>query len=333
MRTRAAIVSVFRATDDDGGFADEPKDILFRQPFHNLGLAMTFGFAKTYVSPFAKCDLVIENPSNLMVESFGFDRTTYERRPLVEIRAGYSDVEITTKAAIAQLKNSLDVVYTGYPYYVLDQKVVGGRSLTVSLSDVSTTFLQGKRGRVSEEFRLGQPILEVVKAILKEMNGVKFDLSELEKSPVAAKILPNSIMYNNIPIIPTVLPNLGREFGFYMSIDPTGILKFRPAGVIPATGTLATVGPKTGMIEHPARMNWTHWNVKTLFGLPMLFYPGTWMTVESDFLERGIVAESKTLTGVVINGDYQWQDESAMTSYVIAPEGEPVESQPVISTI
>lgn len=335
MKTRAAVISVFKATGETNEFADGPiVEIVFRQPFHDLGLGFTFSFTKSYVAPFGTCDLVIQNISSKIAEAFSFDRVNYTFRPRVEIRAGYSDVAITKISQLNELKNSLDVVYTGFPYYAYDEKIVGGRVLTVNLSDVSTTFLQGKNARVAEEYRSGQTVIEVLKDLLGHIEGIKFDLSELSKEPsFASKRLPQNVFYNNLPIIPTVIPNLGRDFGFFFTTDATGQLVFRPSKQAPQTGAVSIVSATTGMIEHPAKVNWTHVNVKTLFGLPRLFYPGEWMTVQSDYLDRALIANSKSVSGAVINGDYQWNDETAQVAYVIAPEGVPVSQNPVITTI
>jgi hypothetical protein len=335
MKTRAAVISVFRATSEFNEFADGPAvEVVFRQPFHDLGLAFSFQFAKTYVAPFGQCALAIENISSKIAEAFTFDRVNYTFRPKVEIRAGYSDVIIKTKDQISTLKNSLDVVYTGFPFYTYDEKIVGGRVLTVNLSDVSTTFLQGNNSRVVEEYRAGVSITNVLKDLLGQIPGLQYDLSNMVTDVhFVDRTLPHPVFFNNLPILSTVIPNLGREYGFYFTVDGAGKLIFRGAQKIPSTGGATAVNSKNGMVEHPAKVNATHVNVRTLFGLPRLFYPGEWMTVQSDYLDRALIAKSKSVSGAVINAQYAWNDESALVNYILAPEGVPVASQPVITTI
>lgn len=331
---RAAVVSIFKATDDAGNFTDAPiLDIVFRQAFHDLGLAMSFNFTKSYVAPFGTCDLTIENINNNIAEAFAFDVTTYARRPLVQIRAGYSAELITQKSEIGNLKNSLPVIYSGHPFYAVDQKIVGGRNLTVNLSDVSTGFLQGKNSRVCEWFRKGQKVTDVLKFMLDQIGGYRYDLSALLSDPATAALtLPSDVFYNNLPILPTVVPNLGREFRFWSTTDASGIAVFRPSKQRPPTQAFDIVSAETGMIEHPTKVNWTHWSVKTLFGRPKVFFPGEWIQTQASFVNSSNAAFSGVVTGCVINADYNWDDESATASYVIAPEGEPVSANPVLQT-
>lgn len=329
---RAAVISVFKATDDQDSFESQPYDIVFRQAFHDLGLAMSFSFNKSYAAPLSECELEILNISREIINAFTFDPTTYTRRPLVQIRAGYSPLQITAKEQIGELKNTLPIVYSGFPWYLNDAKVVGGRSLRISLSDVSTTFLQGENARIAEWFRKGQRLTEVLEVLLSSIAGLRFDLNALKDDPIlSTRSIPNDIFYNNIHILGAIIPTMAREYGFRFSTDATGVYIFVPAQARPKTGALTIVSAETGMINHPGSVNWTHWGVQTLFGLPKVFFPGEWMTIDAQFIERSGVASTGKLDGVVIDAAYDWSDDSASISYVIAPEGEPVSSAPVIT--
>lgn len=329
---RASVISIFKATDDKDGYDSQPYDIVFRQAFHDLGLAYFFNFQKSYTAPMGVCNLEILNVSREMINAFSFDVTTYTRRPLVQIRAGYSPLQITEQGQIGELKNSLPVVYSGFPYYLNDNKVVGGRSLQIELSDVSTTFMQGENARVAEWFRKGQRLTEVLRILLSGIAGLKYDLTDLLDDPtLSVRSLPNDIFYNNIHIIGKIIPDMAREYGFRFSIDASGVYVFKPARVRPRTKDRTIVSTDTGMINHPGAVNWTHWGVQTLFGLPKVFFPGEWMTIDAQFIERSETSGTGQISGVVIDGNYDWADASATASYVIAPEGEPVSANPVIT--
>jgi len=332
MRVRQAVISVFAATNDFGEYTNAPiREILFRQAYHRQGLAYEFRFSKAFATPFGQCDLTIHNPSANLADAFAFDSISYKQRPRVEIRAGYA---APYDGDIEALKNALPMVYAGFPYYVYDQKIVGGRVLTVQLSDASTGMLFGPNTRISEQYRAGQPLIEVLKDLLGRIPGLQYDISELEADKrVSAVTLPADVMYTALPILSTVIPNLGREFGFAFSLDGQGKYVFRATAAIADSKTPTVISATTGMIEHPARVNWTHWNVKTLFGLPRVLYPGEWVRIESEYLDRSRSAETKSLTGMVVNADYEFSDASATIGYVVAMDGSPISTQPVITNI
>lgn len=82
---RQAVVSVRKptgatgSTDVDKLYYPPEAEILFRQPYHNLGLAMTFNFQQSFFTPFSTCSLMIENNSTKMADVFKFDNMDYTK--------------------------------------------------------------------------------------------------------------------------------------------------------------------------------------------------------------------------------------------------------------
>lgn len=322
---RQAIATI-HVPDSRGGIL---KEIIFRQPFHKLGLAMAFNFQKNYYTAFGECTLAIHNPSNEIDDAFWFDIKNYDKRPRVEIRAGYSPVKITSFTEVARLKNALPLIYTGYPYYYYDDKLVNGRVLVANLMDVQTARLTGPLSRTrgeTEYFPKGIPVIEVVTKMLRQI-GVQYDLAGM--APIANRVVDGTLFFNQRLILADVLPRLGIEYGYTFSLNAGGVYVFKAlqqtkkqAGIL--------VNSDTGLIYYPTHVNFTHWMVKTSFARPSIFYPGDWMTVESEHFKRNRISPSGRIQGVVIDAQYDFDDANAMCTYVIAPEGYPYSANPVV---
>ncbi len=320
---RQAVLTVYSEEDLLGLSA--VSEIFFRQPFNRLGYSMNFTFQKTYVSsgPFTDCNIQIQNPSQRVVESLSlFGPSKYKGRPRVEVRAGYSKEQIYRRSDANKLKNSLPIIYTGYPYEMYDNKVLGGRVFTVSLFDAQTNNLYGKVSRYFGTFAAGSRLSDVVNALA--VAG-KFQI-DTEGDPVVSLVLSTRIssklFYNGRFILQDILPSLGRTYGFSYSVNPQGVYVCRSLVAAPRAGAPEIISAETGLIEQPTRVNSSHWQVKTLFGLPRMFFPGDWVTIKAPFLKR--FTGQDTVTGCVIDGDYNFADGSADCTYVVAPEGEPV---------
>jgi hypothetical protein len=328
---RQCVISVRKATDDLGNYSTEAhREICFRQPFNSLGLAIHFGFQKSYTSAFSECQLAIENTDNKLTQVFSFDRNTYLRRPLVEIRAAYSDERIKSFSDIDRLKNSLPLIYSGFPYYIADEKTVGGRMLSIMLNDISMVDVIGEKARITERFGRGMRLTDVLDKLF-EFSGVAGRTDALKDDPTYKLVsLETDLYYVNRVVISDVIPNLCRQYGVLMTTDQQRNLVLRPGGKATTSGG-SKVSAKTGMINYPALTNFTHWGVQTLFGMPKVFFPGDWMKIEDEFLVRNGQSASGVVEGAVVEGDYQWNDSTAQISYVVAPEGEPVTDVPVLN--
>ena len=320
---RQAVLTVYSEEDPLGLSA--VSEIFFRQPFNRLGYSMNFTFQKTYASsgPFSDCNIQIQNPSQNVVESITkFDLKTYKGRPRVEVRAGYSKVQIERRADAGKLKNSLPLIYTGYPFEMFDNKVLGGRVFNFTLFDGQTVNIYGKASRYFGTFAAGSRLSDIVNALA--VAG-KFKI-DTEGDPVVSLVLSTRIssklFYNGRFILQDILPSLGRTYGFSYSVNPQGVYVCRALVAAPRVGAPEIISEETGMIEQPTRVNSSHWQVKTLFGLPRVFFPGDWVTIKAPFLKR--FTGQETVTGCVIDGDYNFADGSADCTYVVAPEGEPV---------
>lgn len=330
---RQGVISVFKALED-GKFSPKPEtEIIFKQPFNNLGLGFAFSFTRNYFSPYAPCQLSIINPSNEIVDAFSFDPKTYKKRPLIEIRAGYSDVKMKTFKDLDKLKVSLDKIYTGHPTFGADNKTSGGRVFNVRLNDIVAV---SRTARVGKQYKKGRSILSVLDDVLK-IAKVKFDLNSLIRDPDFPKLsLENTIFYNNRQIMTQVLPSLAKKYGFKFYVT-NGVYEFRSSTNKGPVGVTKEVSEKNrSMIEHPVSVNFVHWKVKTFFGRPKVFDRGEWMKVVSNvFTKKSFVGPPSptgtTVTALIVNANYSWQNESASIEYVISPSGQPINSTPELS--
>jgi hypothetical protein len=341
-------------------YSDVATDIIFRQPYNTLGYAFSFSFEKSYFASFSPLQMRIENNSNEIADAFTFDTTNYNNpRPLIEIRAGYTELKIKNYIDRDFLKQELPLIYSGFPSYYNDSKTRGGRNLVINLSDMHVVNLSGKLSRVTARYPAGMKITDVVIDLCNKLN-VKYDVGQLVAvdniadntntalSAAAAganaifasgspdisgarlknRTAINDLWYNNRLILTDVLPTLGRQYGFYLTVYPDGTHVFLLSGV-PAVGALIEVSASTGLIEYPTMINWTHWTFQTLFNAPACLYPGEWVKLRDPyFLRNEVTSKGDYVTGAIVSSHYQWSDSTARCRYVLAPEGKPVESVP-----
>lgn len=335
MKFRQSVISVFKPIDGAGNFLKIPSlEIIFRQPFHNFGLAYSFSFSKSYFAPHTTCELTIENIDNTIVDAFYFETTTYTKRPLVEIRASYSSVKMKTIQELNLLKQNLPLIYSGTPYYTQDNKIVGGRTLNISLSDFQSFT---RVGRVTKSFRKGRTIISVIDELLEAagLSGAGNSTFDLQNNPEFSLLkLENDLMYNHRHVLSDILPELGRQYAFYFFVGAHGEYEFKPA-LNTTPGIFKTVNSTNGLIEHPVGINFVQWNIKTFFGLPSFMYPGDRVKIESEHFKRiaGLQTNlniDNTLQGLIVTGNYNWNDADADITYTIAADGQPVNAHPVL---
>lgn len=333
MKYRQAVISVFKTLDDNGTFSPTADiDIIYRQPFNNLGLAIEFSFANTYFAPYSTCNITVHNPSSDMVDAFIFDSLTYRKRPKVEIRAGYSEVKMKSNLDVGVLKGDLDLIYWGHPIFSSDDKVVGSRLFTIQLSNIvaSTRVI-----RVQKLYRKGWTILSMLKDLASVAN-LKTDFSALEVDEFASIKLDNPLYFNNRQIVSQVLPALARDFKFYYFIRE-GSYIFKSSTTRGIKGTLTDINSKNGMIERPVSINWVHYSVKTLFGLPEILDRGSWVRVQSpvfakptDAAQAGIAKLFEPeIDALIVEAKYNWNDEDAFIEYIVSPSGNPLNANPI----
>lgn len=325
---RQAVITVYQQADALGLSAT--SEIFFRQPFNRLGYSINFSFSRTYTSsgPFNDCNIQIQNPTQNVVDSLTISGPgKYAGRPRVEIRAGYSKVQIDRRADANKLKNSLPLIYTGFPYEMYDNKVRGGRVFSVTLFDAQAVNLYGKAARFFGTFAAGSRLGDIVQALATAAK-VKIDTAD----PIAENLFDGrtsaKLFYNGRFVLQDILPALGRSYGFSISINPQGVYVCRSLVAAPRPGKADVLSEQTGLIETPSRVNASHWQAKTLFGLPRLYFPGDWVTVKAPFLKR--YTGQDNVTGCVIDGDYNFSDSTGECTYVVAPEGEPATYFPFI---
>jgi len=295
---------------------------------------MSFNFTRSYFSPIATCNLAIQNIDNDIVSAFAFDSRTYKNRPRVEIRAGYTDFRANDAGDIEELKNRLREVYTGYPFFSSDDKIVGGRVLTVQMSDL---IASARSKRISQTFSKGRTLISILEAIEKSTKGLLFSLGEIRVDAVLSTAkLENNLYFNNRQIITDILPELARTFKFYW-LAKGNVFIFKPARTRGRVGSKVVVNRFNGMVEHPVSTNWVHYKLKTLFGLPELIQPGGWVRMESDFFGRSTASQvtvvkgtNDTIDGLVVEAQYDFADQVAQIIYTVSAEGQPVNTNPVL---
>ncbi len=331
MKFRQSVISVFKPIDGTGNFLKIPSlEIVFRQPFHNFGLAYSFSFSKSYWAPFTTCELSIENVDNTIVDAFYFDTEPLTKRPLVEIRAGYSSVKMKKIQELNLLKQNLPLIYSGTPYYVQDNKIAGGRTLNISLSDFQSFT---RVGRVVKKYFKGQSIISIIDSLITSIGAMGSTL-ELETPEFQALKLENDLMYNHRHVLSDILPELARQYSFYFFIGPHGIYEFRPA-LNTTPGIFKNVNSTNGLIEHPVGINFVQWTIKTFFGLPSFMYPGDRVKIESEHFKRIARLQTNlnidnTLQGLIVTGNYNWNDTDADITYTIAADGQPINVNKII---
>lgn len=326
MRLRQSVISVFRPLDDAGHFLNIPAlDIIFRQPFHNLGLAYSFNFSKSYYAQFTTANLSIENIDNNIVDAFYFDTVNLKKRPLVEIRAGYSDVKLKNLTKLLTLKQSLPLIYSGTPYYNQDNKTIGGRIFNIQLSDFQSFT---RVGRVVKKYSKGRLITEIIDDLLVSIK-TRFSIQALiEDSEFRSLKLENNLMYNHRHVLSDILLELAKQYGFIFFVNSSGTYEFRV--VSKSTSGIATdINSRNGLIEHPVGINFVQWTIKTLFGLPSILYPGDRVKIESEHFRRiALPPPNKNvdniLDGLIVDANYNWNDSSAEIQYTVAADGQPV---------
>ena len=335
---RQCVISIFKAISENT-FSPLPiRRIYFRQPYNNLGLGINFNFTLSYFSPFADCQLTIDNSNNDITDAFSFDVKTYKLRPRVDIHAGYSDVRIfeDNEAEAQRLITSLPLVYSGFPVYYSQDKIVGGRILTIELTNIS---LSSRTTKINLSFPSNTPLISIIEQIASAV-GIPVDLRLLQQNvELAATVINTPLFYNQRQAVTDVLTELARDYKFRFFIDGSGQYIFVPANVQSNRENTVNneISVSTGMVEHPVGINWVHYSVKTFFGLPRVFRPTEWVRVVSDVFNRLQLLPNEPQTEVdnsidalIVDAKYNFNDSDALITYTITPDGNPVVSTPIL---
>ncbi len=282
---------------------------------------------------------MIDNNSTDMVDAFKFDQSDYTKpRPLVEIRAGYSEMKIEanddtvgpatlggSSPILDQLKKDLSIVYAGHPFYLADSKTRGGRNLVVRLHDAGTWDLGGPLSRITERYPAGTALQAVLSALCEKL-GAQTNFENFTSK--GATRISSDLWYNNRLILSDIIPELSRNYGFYYFKKGDAYVFF-PSGA-QEMGDFVEISAANGLIEYPGGVNWTHYGFQTLFARPRFLQPGDWVKLKDPSFIRFGLSDRGIISGIVVSAQYSFEDEQAMCNFVMAPEGYPVESQPVI---
>jgi len=318
---RQAVITIYKSTGI-GEYAPDGDDIVFRQPDHDYGIAFTFHFERDRGVFNNDCELVLYNVGSDIVSLFSFDPSTYERRPKIEIRAGETDVTLADSTTTVEiLKSSLPLIYSGHVYKFLYNRETVENALSVSMTDMDFSVSVKRAG--SAAFNAGSLVLDALKKLISDMQGALGDFSFLEASGFESITFPRDVMFSGQFVMSDILPKLSRQFNFSFHVNETGTIVFTP-NVAGAKTTPYTVSSDNGLIGYPQEINWNQYQVQTFFGRPDIFFPMDWMQIESTSLDGG------TVYALVLSAQYEWNDTEAVITYKIAPDGEVVETTPVL---
>lgn len=330
MRFRQAMMSIFEPIGENSFRPQATKVIYFRQPFNNLGLAYNFSFSTSYFSPFADCQVTIRNVDSSIARSLEFDPASYRNRPKIEIRAGYSDRKIFFDSIANRniLSDSLPIVYTGFPVYYSEDKVVGGRDLTLDVTNISLAF---RNKRVNISFPADTLITSILNQVA-DAAGINIDISSLTQSPTFSLLaIDNPVTYNHRNVLTDVFLELAKEYKFSFFTGGSGEILFQPVSEITQRGAAQEnlINNRTGMIEHPVGINWTHYEIKTLFGLPNVYNPTNWVRVESPVFNDNQGGLNQ-IDAVIVKADYNFNDSDGDIRYEVSPDGQPISVAPIL---
>lgn len=301
------------------------KDIYFLQPFNKLGLHYEFSFSKTFGEVSTMMELSLYNVGGDTVGLFSFDPLSLTSRPKVSVYAGYSKAKPKSASEIGEVKKSLPLVFSGYPFFVSEVFELTEKRLDVKLTD-RMALAEDSKNRVVALFQAGTNLKEIL-ATLSKQSGQAFDTAAITN--ILNQKIDNSLLLTGQHIFRYVMPLLGRRFGFTFNFKPTGEVLFLPTTPALAQGKVV-LSADTGLVQIPLRQNWTQWQVETFFGMPEVLFPGDWVTVQSRALTGYGVSESGTVTGLVVGADYSFGKEASVM-YTIATDGVPGSgSMPII---
>lgn len=315
---RQAVITVYSATGP-GEYDSIGNDIVFRQPYHDFGLAFTFNFTRAFYQYESDCDITISNVNDEILNYFSFDPLDYRMRPKVEIRAGESDVRIKSINEIANLKESLPLIYTGIVYYFSNDRDSTGFILYVNLTDIEfmdqLTRLQGGR------YDAGQSVISVIENIIRQLPGVSYDISRLQQSSFSTVVLERDLLLTGELILSGALKRLASQYRFSYHKDSGSTIVFTLLDIAENPGDPTIISSETGLVGYPNSISWDSYIFQTFFGKPGVFFPGDWVQIESPTL---------TSFGLIIEGQYNFNDTEASISYIVNPSGEPIDHFPVL---
>lgn len=312
MKYRQAVIAIC-----DFSGVKVKKAIMYRQPFNKLGLEFSFSFNKTYGQITTTVDLKIFNPSPETIELFVFNPKNLNNRPMVRIYAGYSDFVCRHYDDWAKLKNTLPLIFSGYPYYLNERVLANGKELNIMLTDKMSLSTE-QRKRFIGYFPQGATVFAILEAIKANADFI-CDLSQVDF--LRSIKIENPLMFAGQDILAYILPLLGKKYNFTFSTNENGTLVFKPTANLNNKRTNITeITNENGLIEIPERQNWAQWEVKTFFGLPHIFSVGEWVTVKSEALKGYGVSHRGELTGLITEASYNFA-ENAYISYIISTDG------------
>ena len=174
---RQSIISIYEYLGKKTYSPMPIQEIIFRQPYHNLGLAYSFNFTKSFFAPISTAQIAIQNPSADMINALRFDPAKPMERPKIEIRAGESNFRLDSIGLINTFKTSpgMDLVYTGHPYFFTENKFPGGKTLNISCSDMDAP---DRQERSNKTFRQGE--ITVLLALQSLLANTKCDFTGIQ---------------------------------------------------------------------------------------------------------------------------------------------------------
>jgi hypothetical protein len=325
---RQALISIYKS-QGEGQYKTIPdKVIIFRQPYHNLGLSMSFSFEKSFAVTVTDCAIEIENVDNTIADALQYDYNKPRTRPKIEIHAGQSDTKITSSSnvEINRLKASLNRVYTGFPIFFSNDKFLNSRILTIDCTDISLLL---SSERVTEYYRAGTTLFTMLEDIL-ENSLADLSLLRLDRAFVAIEIEQDVYYYSRF-ILEEIIPDLENQYGFTHYTNSSGDMVFI---YLLDKGTAGSteqniISPSTGLIEYPNTVNWIDYECRTFFDKPDIFYPGDRVTLKSPNLSGSTSNNLGTVSGMVTNGQYNFNDSEAEIKYIVNSYGQPFNTRPI----
>ena len=127
-------------------------------------------------------------------------------------------------------------------------------------------------GKFTKSFGKGTTLAKIISECLRGVGIFTFNYSEGTFDYLNSISIDNPLMFNNRSVLNDIIPSLGKQYEFTSHIDKVGTYIFTRMNTLvkSATAKKTVVSAENGMIEQPSPVNFTQWNVKTLYGLPKI---------------------------------------------------------------